>query len=120
MTDIQTIPPSLPAHHTGATAAAHHAMAQIQARATVALARPRDVMTFRENILRDCDRPGFADHARYEVKNRGSGMSIRFAESALRHFGNLYCEAVAVDDNPEQVTVRVSVQAPPCGALFVM
>jgi hypothetical protein len=110
MTDLQTVTPSpVPATHTGATAAAQHAVAQIQARAMVAIARPRDIMHFREAILRDCERPGFADQARYEVKNRGSGMSIRFAESALRHFGNLYCEAVAVDDNAEQVTVRVSV-----------
>jgi len=107
--ELQTVTPSHLPSHTGATAAAQHAVAQIQARAMVAIARPRDIMHFRESILKDCDRPGFADQARYEVKNRGSGMSIRFAESALRHFGNLYCEAVAVDDNPEQVTVRVSV-----------
>lgn len=95
--------------HTGATAAAQHAMSQIQARALIAISRPRDIDTFRQKILKDCRRPGFARAARYDVPNRGSGMSVRFAESCLRHFGNLYVESITVDDNKDALTVRVSV-----------
>ena len=106
--DVALAVPAMPAH-TGATAAAQHAMAQIQARHLVAISRPRDVMQFRDRLLADCERPGFADKAHYDVPNRGKGMSIRFAEAALRHFGNLYCEAITVDNNEEEVTVRVTV-----------
>ncbi len=110
MSEISLLPEQgISTQHAGAVAAAQHAVAQIQARATIALARPRDIDLFRTRMMKDCSRPGFADKAYYEVKNRGKGLSIRFAESVLRNYGNLYTEAIVVDDNPQVIVIRVSV-----------
>lgn len=95
--------------HSGAHAAATHAVAQIQARATIALARPRDFDLCRTKLLKDCERPGFARSARYDIPNRGSGLTIRFTESIIRNWPNLYIESIVVDDNTESITIRVSV-----------
>lgn len=110
-TEQTALPAPTQAPHTGAVAAAETTKAQITALHQVALLRERDVDLFRTRILKDCKRPRFADAAMYEIP-RGNqtvtGMSIRFAESALRHFGNLMCEATVVDDNDDAITYRVS------------
>lgn len=86
------------------TAAAAAAKAEIEARILAAWKRPRDVDVFREGILKDCRRPGFADIALFHKpvgrkKNAETGrwedvfavdFSVRFIESALQHFMNVH------------------------------
>lgn len=81
-------------------AAAEQVRAEIHAMHAIAMQFPRDIDVFREGILKDCRRPGFAASALYhrpqgrkfneETKrwesNIITGFSIRFAESASRHF----------------------------------
>src|SRR5690606_29143084 len=52
-------------HETAATSIAAAAKAAIEARYILALKRPRDWDTVRTRLLKECDRPGFADAAIY-------------------------------------------------------
>jgi hypothetical protein len=86
------------------TAAAAAAKAEIEARIVAARRWPRDIDQFREEILKDCRRPRFAEIALYnkpvgKKRNPDTGryeeafatdVSIRFIESALQHFGNIH------------------------------
>ena len=74
---------------TSSSAAAEHAKAMIQAKFTVAMARPRNIMGVRTRLLEHCARPRFAEASRYVIPRGGrhiTGWSIRFAEAALREF----------------------------------
>lgn len=111
----ETITHMLPERHTSETAVAAveaQAKAAVQARWIMAIQRPRDVDVVRERLLRECRRPGFAEVARYEVPRGGrriDGLSIRFAEEALRCMGNVYTEVAVISDDDEKRIVSVQV-----------
>ena len=96
-----------------AIALATQAEAQIKARYAVALQRPRDWEQVRMRLKASCARYRFADMAIYKKpiggQKKAEGFSIRFAEEFARCAGNLDSAAVVVDDNPENLTVRVTV-----------
>lgn len=95
---------------TATTSAAAQARASVEARYVMALKRPRNWDQVRTNLLKDCGRPGFARVARYRkpVGNKAvDGPSIRFAEAAMRHMGNLLPESVTIFDDPQRRIVRV-------------
>lgn len=99
------------AAETSASAAAAQAAATVQARYAVAWKRPRDMDQVRVALLKECARPGFAHVARYH-KPVGAGIvgpSIRFAEAAARHMGNLLPEIATIYDDERKRIVRVSV-----------
>jgi hypothetical protein len=75
--------------HTAALAAA--AQAAVNARFVMAIQRPRDWDDVRVRLLKECDRPGFAEVARYNkpIGKGVKGPSIRFAEACFRYAGNL-------------------------------
>lgn len=88
------------------------ATAEINARWMIAQHRPRDVHASRQALQDECKRPGFASKAIYEVPRAGSkvtGMTIRFAESAAAHWGNIGMEAKTLYDDDDQRLVRVTV-----------
>lgn len=107
-----TLAPALPAsHETAATAAAAQVKALVEARYTVALARPRDMDAVREKMIKECKRPSFAEVARYN-KPIGKGIvgpSIRFAEAAVRCMGNVVIEETTTYDDDDKLIVQVSV-----------
>lgn len=73
-------------------AAAESAKARIQAAYLVAINKKRDVDESRDRILRACKRPGFAERVEFSKPVGGKqikGPSIRFAELALREWGNI-------------------------------
>lgn len=95
-----------------ATAAATQAMAAVQARYALALARPRNHDTVRAKLLTDCKRKSFAEVARYSKPVGGQsveGPSIRFVEAALRAFTNVFREVTVSYDTAQTRLVRVSV-----------
>jgi hypothetical protein len=95
---------------TAASVLAAGAAALIQARFIMAIQRPRDMDDVRARILRDCERPSFAESAWYR-KPIGAGiegLSIRFAEAALRTMGNVATEAITVYEDEMRRTVRVT------------
>lgn len=100
------------ANETATTAVAAQARAQIEARYIVAMKNPRDMETVRVKLLKDCQRPGFADVARYAKpvgNDKIEGPSIRFAEAVLRCMGNVVPESMVIWDDEEKRIIRVSV-----------
>lgn len=103
-------------HETAISAVAAKQQSSIQSRITQALARPRDYDTVRVAILKDCSRPVFAEKAKYRiprgkkkdevtgewVDNIIEGASIRFAESAIRAFGNADVSQTTIYDDDEK------------------
>lgn len=95
-----------------AIAAAEEAKALVQAAYTMALHRPRNVMTARQRILDACKRPGFAKKVEYEKpvgQGTVKGPSIRFAELALQQWGNIRVDTSTVFENDETRKIRVQV-----------
>lgn len=84
------------------------ARALVQARFIMAMERPRKWDDVRTKLLKECERFRFAEEATYEVENRGSGLSIRFAESAVRLMGNASVEAVTLMDSENERTIRIT------------
>jgi hypothetical protein len=95
---------------TAATAAAAQAQAIVQARYVMALRRPRDWDDVRVRLMREVERPGFADVAWYRkpVGQGVEGLSIRFAEAAMRCMGNLLPEAPVIYDDPNRRILRIT------------
>ena len=96
-----------------AIAAAESAKARIQSAYIVALQKPRNYDNARLKILAACKRPDFAEKCSY-TKPVGNGTitgpSIRFAELALREWGNItYSNQVVFDDeNVRRISVTVT------------
>jgi hypothetical protein len=87
------------------------ATADIQARWVMAMRRPRNPKDVRQLITKECERPSFAKEAMYTIPRGGSkitGLSIRFAEVAMRCMGNMSCEAQTLFDSDEERLVRVT------------
>lgn len=86
------------------------ARADIEARWTMALHRPRNMDQVRTLILKECKRPGFAEVAIYRkpIGDGVEGLSIRFAEAAARCFGNIAQDATQIYDDDDTRVLRVS------------
>jgi hypothetical protein len=95
--------------------------ARVQARIIQALQRPRKVDDFRIALLKDCQRPTFAETAIFkkpvgrELVNGQwkdktiEGLSIRFAETALARWGNVDIQTVTLYEDDEKRRVLVTV-----------
>jgi hypothetical protein len=95
---------------TSAAAQAEMARAHVLARFQMARMNPRDQDHARLVLLKECRRPGFADVARYAKpvgKQKIYGASVRFAEAALRTFGNMSIDTPTIFDDAEKRIVRV-------------
>jgi hypothetical protein len=110
------------APETASAALAMQARAAVEARFVMALQRPRDMERVRVNILAACIRPFFAELAVYskpvgKKKNDetgeweqqyAEGLSIRFAEEAIRNLGNAMTESTTLYDDGQKRILRVS------------
>ena len=96
-----------------ASAATAQAQAIVQARYIMALRQPRDVDDFRIRLLKDCERPGFAEVAMYHRSVGGGKMaesaSIRMIEAALQHFRNVHADHVITYEDKRCLKVHVEV-----------
>ena len=101
---------------TGETsAAAHAAEAQAIVLALFGMAKrnPRNMGNVRVNLLADCERPRFAEAARYSIPFAGGkparGFTIRFAEAAVLALGNLSVATPTVfeDEDKRIMSARV-------------
>lgn len=103
---------SLPVVETAASAVAAREKAEVEARYIIAFKRPRDMDEVRARLLRECERPGFAAVAKYAKPVGGQkivGLSIRFAEAALRCMTNVMPQVLIVFDDSTRRILRVSV-----------
>jgi hypothetical protein len=99
-------------HEKSIAASAAAAKAEIEARVLTAKRWPRDVDVFREGILKDCRRPGFAEIALFRKPVAGKEIvdfSIRFVESALQHYTNTHSYSDIEYEDAEQAKLRVTV-----------
>jgi hypothetical protein len=83
---------------------------EIEVRALMAERHPRKMDLFRERMLNACKRPIFADQAMYEKPVGGgktaTGLSIRFAEEAMRHYGNAEVSVSILAEDDESRTIE--------------
>ena len=95
---------------TASSSAVAQAQATVQARYIMALRRPRDWDDMRVKIMREVERPGFAEVAWYRkpIGAGVEGLSIRFAEAAMRCMGNLLPETPVIYDDPSRRILRVT------------
>lgn len=98
-------------NETAASTMAAQAKAAVEARWIIAMRQPRDMDQVRTEILRDCDRPSFAETARYlkPIGKGVEGLSIRFVEAAISAMGNIDASATTVYDDNEKRIVEVVV-----------
>lgn len=107
---------------TSASALAAQATAEVNARYIMALQHPRDLDLVRVQLLRACERPGFAERAFYSLPRAGAGpgkitgtpgriegLSVRWAEEAVRAMRHILTQSHAIADNDRERTVRVTV-----------
>ncbi|MBN1980531.1 MAG: hypothetical protein JW795_03305 [Chitinivibrionales bacterium] len=96
---------------TAATAVAVQARALVEARYILAMKHPRDLDQVRQNMMKECKRPRFADVARYHkpIGNGVEGPSIRFAEMGVRCMRNIDVSTLTVLDDTKKRIVKVSV-----------
>jgi hypothetical protein len=102
-TAIETIAAS------GSTALAERSKAEIQARYMVAMARPRNLSLVRQKLMHECERDTFCESAWYNIKNRGEGFTIGFAQTAKRLLGNLDVRETIIFDDEDQIITEVTV-----------
>lgn len=113
-TAMATLETSALAKNETATAAqAAQAQAMILAQFQVALARPRNMGDVRQALLLECERPRFAESARYMIPFKGGkparGYTIRFAEAAGRIMGNLSISTPTVYEDEDKRIVKATV-----------
>lgn len=102
----------LPVVETAASAIAAREKAAVEARHIVALKRPREIDEVRVRLLKECERPGFAEVSKYEKPVGGEkivGLSVRFAEAAIRLMTNIAVNVLVTFDDPQRRVVRVEV-----------
>lgn len=95
---------------TSAAMVAEQAKAAVQARYQMAMYRRRNMDDVRQDALKECKRSSFAATAMYAKPVGGTrivGLSIRFAEMAMRALGNLLPETYVVYDDEEKRIIRV-------------
>lgn len=108
---LSTTDNSAMTYDAGARALAARATAMIQSRVVMAIQRPRDLDEIRVRLLAECKRPGFAEIAMYSKPVGGKpivGMSVRFAEAALRHLRNFEVRQETIAESDEQLTIAVT------------
>jgi hypothetical protein len=104
----------LPAMYSNpaAVAAAETAKAEVQAAFVMAIHRPRSSEQARQNILKLCKKPDFAESVEYSKpvgNTKITGLSVRFAEQALREWGNVRTtqRVTYEDDTVRRIMVKV-------------
>ncbi|OYV95161.1 MAG: hypothetical protein B7Z68_07330 [Acidobacteria bacterium 21-70-11] len=98
---------------SASTAVASQAKAMVEARYTIALHRPRNWDQVRQDLLKECRRPTFANNkSAYYRKPIGAGvegLGIRFVEVALRCMTNVLIETTMIFEDAQKEVHRVSV-----------
>jgi hypothetical protein len=96
---------------TMATAMAAAKKAAIEARCIIAERYKRDMDTVRARMLKECQRPVFAETAIYHkpIGKGIEGLSIRFAEAAVRCLSNIMVTSEVIYEDEQNRLMRVEV-----------
>lgn len=119
MTDLSVQTAMLPAPavpmgiESASTAVAAQAKAMVESRYYMAMRNPRNWDQVRQDLIKECRRPSFADNkSAYYVKPIGNGvegLGIRFVEVALRCMKNVLVETTMIFEDEIKEVHRVSV-----------
>jgi hypothetical protein len=95
---------------TSTMASAAMVRAQVEARYAMARQFPRSLMETRDQLLRACERPRFAEVAIYHkpVGKGIEGPSIRLAEEAARCMRNIFPDSEVLYDDREKRIIKVT------------
>lgn len=111
--DFGGVSNTLTALETSATAVAAQAKAMVETRYIMALRRPRQWDQVRQDLLKECRRPSFANNKsayyRKPISNGVEGLGIRFVEVALRCMTNVLVETSMIFEDENKEIHRVSV-----------
>ncbi len=98
---------------SSASAVAAQARAMVESRYVMAMRNPRNWDQVRQDLMKECKRPSFADNkSTYYVKPIGTGvegLGIRFVEVALRCMKNVLIETSMIFEDEIKEVHRVSV-----------
>lgn len=104
---------TLAVQETASSAVAAQAKAMVEARYVMAMRRPRQWDQVRQDLLKECKRPSFANNkSAYYRKPIGKGvegLGIRFVEVALRCMTNVLVETTMIFEDESKEVHRVSV-----------
>jgi len=104
---------TLAATETASAYVAAQAKAVVEARYIMALQRPRQWDQVRQDMLRECRRPSFANNKsayyRKPIGDGVEGLGIRFVEVALRCMTNVLVETTMIFEDEAKEIHRVSV-----------
>lgn len=100
-------------HETASSAVAAQAKAMVESRYVMALKKPRNWDQVRQDVIRECRRPGFAHNKsayyRKPIGNGVEGLGIRFVEVALRCMTNVLIETTMIFEDDLKEIHRVTV-----------
>lgn len=98
---------------TASSAVAAQAKAMVESRYIMAMRQPRNWEQVRQDLLKECRRPAFANNkSAFYVKPIGQGvegLGIRFVEVALRCMKNVLIETSMIFEDADKEVHRVSV-----------
>lgn len=98
---------------TASTAIAAQSKAMVESRYIMAMRNPRNMDSVRQELLKECRRPSFANNkSAYYIKPIGQGvegLGIRFVEVALRCMKNVLVETTMIFEDEQKEVHRVSV-----------
>lgn len=98
---------------TASTAIAAQSKAMVESRYIMAMRNPRNMDAVRQELLKECKRPSFANNkSAYYIKPIGQGvegLGIRFVEVALRCMKNVLVETTMIFEDEMKEVHRVSV-----------
>lgn len=98
---------------TASTAIAAQSKAMVESRYIMAMRNPRNWDSVRQELLKECRRPSFANNkSAYYIKPIGQGvegLGIRFVEVALRCMKNVLVETTMIFEDEMKEVHRVSV-----------
>jgi hypothetical protein len=98
---------------TASTAIAAQSKAMVESRYIMAMRNPRNWDSVRQELLKECHRPSFANNkSAYYIKPIGNGvegLGIRFVEVALRCMKNVLVETTMIFEDEVKEVHRVSV-----------
>ncbi len=98
---------------TASSAIAAQSKAMVESRYIMAMRNPRNMDAVRQELLKECRRPSFANNkSAYYIKPIGKGvegLGIRFVEVALRCMKNVLVETTMIFEDSLKEVHRVSV-----------
>lgn len=98
---------------TASSYVAAQAKAVVESRYVMALRRPRNWDQVRQNLIKECKRPSFANNKsayyRKPIGDGVEGLGIRFVEVALRCMTNVLVETTMIFEDEAKEIHRVSV-----------